>query len=228
MSNRLLASLPPDDFARIQAHLKPTPVRVGQIFQRPNEPIEHVIFMRAGVASFTTVMRDGSIIETATIGREGMLGIDAFYGATLSNGESMLQVGDGEADLMPLQAFRDELARGGPFYDAVQRYSLALLTLVMQSAACLALHEVQERCARWLLMAHDRVDGDEFYLSHEFLASMLGSTRPTVSVAAGVLQRAGLISYRHGRITILDRPGLEAASCECYSTVRDNFARLSI
>lgn len=226
--NRLLASLPPDDLARVRTHLRTVPVHARDVFQRPGERFDQVLFLRSGVASFTTLMSDGTMIETATVGREGLVGVDAFYGSDVATWESLLQVGDDEADAMSLEAFREELARRGPFFDTVRRFSLALMTLVMQSAACLALHEVQERCARWLLMTHDRVDGDEFHLSHEFLASMLGSTRPTVTLAAGALQRAGLISYKHGRITILDRAALERASCECYSTVRENFARLGV
>ena len=121
-----------------------------------------------------------------------------------------------------------ELDRRGPFFDCIQRYAQGFLSLMMQSTACMALHPVQERCCRWLLMTHDRVRSDQFHLSHEFLAMMLGSTRPTVTAVAGTLQRAGLIKYVHGRITILDRQRLEAASCECYSTVKKHFDRLGL
>ena len=140
----------------------------------------------------------------------------------------MLQVPDTNAEFMPVAAFKAELARRGPFFDKVLRYSQGLVALMIQSTACMALHAVQERCCRWLLMTHDRVGRDDFHLSHEFLAVMLGSTRPTVSLVAGTLQKAGLISYTHGRVHILDRRGLEAASCECYATVRARFDSLGL
>jgi CRP-like cAMP-binding protein len=123
-------------------------------------------------------------------------------------------------------AFKAEMDARGCLFKGVQRYSHALVMLMMQSAACTALHGIQERCCRWLLMTHDRIGEDVFHLSHEFLAMMLGATRPTVTVVAGVLQKAGLISYKHGRIRIHDRAGLEAGSCECYATVKAHFDRL--
>ena len=143
-------------------------------------------------------------------------------------GETMLQVPDSSAEVMTAEVFRRELDRRGPFYDSIHRYAQALLTLLMQSSGCLALHPVHERCCRWLLMTHDRVHRDDFHLSHEFLAMMLGSTRPTVSTVAGMLQKAGLITYTYGHITILDRPGLEAGACECYSTVKAHYDRLRL
>ena len=130
--------------------------------------------------------------------------------------------------VMSAEVFKREIQRGGPFHECVQRYSQGLLMLMMQSTGCMALHPVQERCCRWLLMTHDRVHQDEFHLSHEFLAMMLGSTRPTVTLVAGTLQKAGLIKYTHGRIKILDRNGLEQSSCECYATVKGHFDRLGL
>lgn len=144
------------------------------------------------------------------------------------SGETMMQVPDTNAEVMSAGDFKRELARDGPFHEGVHRYSQGLLMLIMQSTGCMALHPVQERCCRWLLMTHDRVRQDEFHLSHEFLAMMLGSTRPTVTIVAGTLQKAGLIKYTHGRITILDRKSLEDASCECYATVRGHFDRLGL
>jgi CRP-like cAMP-binding protein len=142
--------------------------------------------------------------------------------------ETMLQVPDTDAEVMTVDAFKKEMTRPGAFQDCVLRYWQGFQTLIMQSTACMALHPVQDRCCRWLLMAHDRVHRDEFELSHEFLAMMLGATRPTVTVVAGTLQKAGLIRYRHGRLTILDRKSLEGASCECYETVKAHFDRLGL
>jgi CRP-like cAMP-binding protein len=130
--------------------------------------------------------------------------------------------------MMSVGAFRAELDRRGPFYDCIQHYSQGLVILMMQSTACMALHPVQERCCRWLLMTHDRIRRDDFQLSHEFLAMMLGSSRPTVTLVAGLLQKAGLIQYTHGRLVILDRAGLEGAACECYATVKGHFDRLGL
>jgi len=203
-------------------------LKVKQILHRRNEKIRDVFFPNGGVASVTTVMRDGSMVEIATIGDEGMVGINAFFGPALMSGEAMMQVPDTNAEMMSVAAFRTELDRRGPFYDCIQLYSQGLVILMMQSTACMALHSVKQRCCRWLLMTHDRVRRDDFELSHEFLAMMLGSTRPTVTLVAGVLQRAGFIKYVHGRMVILDRPSLEAASCECYSTVKQHFDRLGL
>jgi CRP-like cAMP-binding protein len=129
---------------------------------------------------------------------------------------------------MSIESFRRELERSGPFREGVHRYSQGLMGLMMQSAACLALHSVQQRCCRWLLMAHDRVARDQFQLSQEFLAAMLGSTRPTVNAVASALQKSGVLRYVHGRLTILDRAGLERGACECYGTVRDLFTKLHL
>jgi CRP-like cAMP-binding protein len=226
--NKLLACLPREEFARLRPALTTVPMTVKQILHAVNEPIREVFFMNGGVASMTTVMNDGSMVEIATIGDEGVVGINAYFGSGMVSGETMVQVPDTSAEVMSVQTFTRELARRGAFHDCVHRYSQALLMLIMQSTGCVALHPVQARCCRWLLMTHDRIREDQFKLSHEFLAMMLGSTRPTVTLVAGTLQKAGLIKYTHGRITIIDRPGLEAASCECYFTVKGHFDRLGL
>jgi CRP-like cAMP-binding protein len=227
-SNKLLASLPPEDFDRLRPHLRTIPLRTKQVLHALNEPIREVFFPNGGVCSITTVMADGSMVEIATVGDEGFVGINAFFGGDIVAGETMLQVPDGSAEALSVEPFNDEIARRGALFECAQRYSQGLLTLMMQSTACVALHSVQERCCRWLLMTHDRVRRDQFILSHEFLAMMLGSTRPTVTVVAGTLQHAGLIKYSHGKITILDRTRLEEASCECYATVKAHFDRLGL
>jgi CRP-like cAMP-binding protein len=226
--NRLLACLPDDDFHRIQSVITTIPTAVRQSFHKHGERIDHVYFPNGGVASVTAMMQDGGTVEVATVGDEGVLGVAAMFGDGPSAGETMMQVPDTNAERMSADAFRAELDQHGALYECVNRYSHALLNLIMQSTACMALHPVQERCCRWLLMTHDRVHRDEFQLSHEFLAMMLGSTRPTVTVIAGTLQQAGLIRYKHGRITIQDRGALEAASCECYQITKTNFDRLGL
>jgi CRP-like cAMP-binding protein len=208
--------------------LKTIPVKAKQVFHRLNEPVTQVFFPNGGVASVTAAMKNGSMVEIATVGDEGLVGISAMFGDRTVGGATMMQVSDTDAEVLSVEVFRQELDRRGAFFECTQRYSQGYLILMMQSTACIALHPVHKRCARWLLMTHDRVRQDEFHLSHEFLAMMLGSTRPTVTVVAGSLQKAGLIKYRHGRVTILDRRKLEAAACECYSTVKAHFDRLGL
>jgi CRP-like cAMP-binding protein len=165
-----------------------------------------------------TVLNDGSMVEVATIGREGMLGVSAVLNGDPSPAAAMVQ---GETDTcyrMPADVFRQEIDRGDVFHDLMARYSQALGGFIMQSTACNAVHSVEQRLARWLLMAHDRVGKNEFPLTQEFVAMMLGVSRPTVTVVAGTLQKAGLITYHRGHLTIVDREKLEAASCECYVT----------
>jgi CRP-like cAMP-binding protein len=173
-------------------------------------------------------MKDGSMVEIATVGDEGLVGIDAFFGNVLMSSETMVQVPDTDAEVMTAEVFRQEMNRPGAFQECVLRYWQGFQKLIMQSTACMALHPVQDRCCRWLLMAHDRVRRDEFELSHEFLSMMLGTTRPTVTVVAGTLQKAGLIRYRRGHLTVVDRKNLEGAACECYATVKAEFDRLGL
>jgi CRP-like cAMP-binding protein len=156
------------------------------------------------------------MVEVATIGREGMIGVSAVMDGTPVTSAAMVQ---GETDTcyrMKVEAFRREVDRRGAFHELMAHYAQALFGFVAQSTACNAVHSVEQRLARWLLMAHDRMGSDEFALTQEFVAMMLGATRPTVTVVAGTLQRAGLITYHRGHVTIVDREQLESASCECY------------
>lgn len=226
--NRLLAGLPSADFQRLRPHLTTRSTAIKQVFYALNQPVREVFFPNGGVASVTTVMKNGSMVEIATVGDEGLLGISVLFGDDPIGGETMMQVPDTDAEVLPVAIFKREIERRGAFHACVQRYSQGFLIQTMQSTACMALHPVVERCCRWLLMTHDRMRRDDFHLSHEFLAMMLGSTRPTVTVVAGTLQKAGFIKYVHGQITILDRAGLEGASCECYRTVKDHFDRLGL
>lgn len=228
--NQLLASLPAEDLLRILPDLKTIPINAKQVLQRAGEPLEHVYFLNGGVGSVTTVLSDGRMVEAATIGDEGMLGIEAFLseGAT-APGETLIQVPDtngGSAEMMSVESFRREVARQGALFDLLGRYTQVVIAQMMQSTACNALHDVEQRCARWLLMTHDRMHEQDFSLSHEFLAVMLGVRRPTVTLVAGTLQRAGLIRYTHGRVTVLERRNLEQAACECYPIIRGHFNRL--
>jgi CRP-like cAMP-binding protein len=225
--NRLLASLPAHEFDRLVPHLTTIPTQVRQMFHTKGEPLGAVYFPNGGVASITTLMNDGRLVEVATVGNEGIVGIEAYLGVdAVALGDTMMQVAGTSAEMMTVASFRHALVAHRDFAGLVSRYAQVVVAQMMQSTACNALHPVQQRCARWLLTTHDRMQRQDFSLSHEFLAVMLGVARPTVSIVAGGLQDAGLIRYRRGRMTILDRDGLQTASCECYAVVRAQFDRL--
>ena len=225
--NRLLSALPDEDFRRILPGLTIIPIPAKKVLQKQGEPIRQVYFPNGGVCSITTVLADGTTVEAATIGDEGMLGVEAFLtDDAVAPGETVVQVPDTDAVMMSAEDLRREVAEHGALSDLLGRYTQTVIASMMQTTACNALHQVQQRCARWLLMTHDRMHQENFNLSHEFLAVMLGVQRPTVSVVAATLQEAGLISYSHGRVTVRDRRGLEAAACECYPIIRGYFDRV--
>src|SRR5438034_4675888 len=215
-ANNLLAALPADDYARLAPTLGIIPLKLKRFLHKPGEAVDQVYFPGGGFASVVTVLKDGSMVEVATIGREGMLGMSAALSREPSPAATMVQAETDTCYTMSAEAFRKEMDRRGAFYDLLTRYGQALIGFIMQSTACNAVHSVEQRLARWLLMAQDRMGTEEFPLTQEFVAMMLGATRPTVTVVAGTLQRAGLITYHRGRVTILDREKLESASCECY------------
>jgi CRP-like cAMP-binding protein len=225
--NRLLAALPTDDFRRLVPCLKTVPIRVKQVLLKCGEPLRDVYFPNGGVASITTTLLDGTTIEAATVGDEGMVGIEAFLTAdAVAPGDVLIQVPDTSAERMSVEDFRRETAESGAFHDLIARYTQVVIAQMMQTTACNAMHDVRQRCARWLLMTHDRMHQADFHLSHEFLAGMLGVQRPTVSVVAETLQEAGLIRYTRGHVTVCDRKGLEATACECYPIIQAHFNRL--
>jgi CRP-like cAMP-binding protein len=225
--NQLLAALPADDFRRLRPHLKTVPIRVKQVLHTRGKPLDAVYFLNGGVASITTTLSDGTRMEAATVGHEGVLGIDAFLSAdAVAAGDTLVQVPDTNAERLDIHHFRRELAHRGALHHLMGHYAHVFIAQMIQTSACNARHQVPQRCARWLLMAHDRMQEHDFTLSHEVLAVMLGARRPTVSAVAATLQEAGLIRYVHGHMTVLDRKRLERASCECYSIIRAHFARL--
>ena len=214
--NRLLAALPAAEYTRILPSLTVVPLTLKNVLHKPGEPIQDVYFPGGGFCSMLTVLEDGGMVEIATIGREGMVGVSAVLDGMPVTSAAMVQ---GETDTcyrMKVDAFRREVDRHGAFHELMVHFAQALFGFVAQSTACNAVHSVEQRLARWLLMARDRMGSDEFPLTQEFVAMMLGATRPTVTVVAGTLQKAGLITYHRGHVTIVDRERLEAASCECY------------
>jgi CRP-like cAMP-binding protein len=191
----------------------------------PNEPIEYVYFPNSGIISLVNLTEDGGTVEAATVGNEGMVGLPLLLGTDRMIGQAITQI-VGDALRMKADVFKQEVTPASPLYSLLLRYTQALMNLISQSVACNCLHSVEDRCCRWLLLCQDRVESDEFPLTQEFLAQMLGVRRASVSVVAATLQKAGLIRYRRGKITILDRLGLEAASCECYQIVKQELDRL--
>lgn len=226
--NRLLAGLPDTDYRRLLSDLRTSSVERNQVVQYGGEPIRHVYFPNGGVFSVTAVLPDGATVEAASVGDEGMLGIEAFFGnAGIAPGHTIIEVPDGTMTRLDVGVFQREMQAGGALQGLVGMYVPFFLAQTMHVAACNALHHIQQRVARWLLMAQERADqGPELRVSHEFLSTMLGARRPTISVAAAALQRAGVISYSHGRVTVRDRNALEAAACPCYGVMRAQLRKL--
>jgi CRP-like cAMP-binding protein len=215
--NLLLAKLPPADFQRIRQSLVTIPLVLKNVLHKRGEPIEDVYFPASGFCSILTVLDDGSMVEVATVGREGMVGVTVILDSRPpATSVAMVQAATEVCYRMSVRAFRREFDRRGSFYTLLSRYAVAHLGFVMQSTACNAKHTIEQRLARWLLLAHDRVGKDEFPMTQEFLAMMLGASRPAVTVIAGSLHRAGLVSYHRGVVRIENRVKLEHASCECY------------
>ncbi len=223
--NRLLAALPPEDLARLWPRLQPVELAIRQVLYAPEEPATAVYFPESGYLSRLAPMDDGDSAEVGLIGSEGMAGLSVLLGGDHESFEIMVQV-PGTGLRMEAGAFREEVDRIPSLRTLLHRYALAHFEQVARSAACNGRHNIEQRLARWLLMAHDRVEADEFPMTHEFLSMMLGVRRAGVTVAAGTLQKAGLIRYERGRMQITDRPGLEAASCECYGIARRAYDRL--
>ena len=223
--NRLLAGLPARAYQKLAPSLERVPLEFKQVLLDQGAPVDYVYFVECGVCSVLRLTPDESPIEIATIGKEGMVGLPLLLGDEVSAEEVMCQV-PGEALRLGASAFVSQVDQNPDLRRLCLRYTHALLGQVAQGTACNRIHDVEERAARWLLLTHDRVEGDEFPLTQEFLAQMLGVRRQAVNVAAGMLQQAGLISYVRGVVRILDRKGLEEASCECYAVIRADFARL--
>jgi len=223
--NRILAALPADELERIQPRMEPVELPLRKVLIDPNRPIQHVYFVEEGVVSMLGVMKQGTAVETAIVGTEGMVGVPVFLGTDRMAGQAFTQV-SGHALRMRVEDFRAALARGGVLPVLLGRYTQALMTLLSQNSACNRVHSAQQRCARWLLLTADRAGRETIDLTHLFLSQMLGVRRATVTEIAGALQAGGLIEYTRGRITIVDRPGLEAACCECYGVVVSEFDRL--
>jgi CRP-like cAMP-binding protein len=224
-SNRLLTLLREADRKRLRRHLEPVVLEYRRPLYNAFEPIEFVHFIESGVGSLVLTMANGQAAEVGTIGNEGFVGLPVLLGDDTGPTSIYVQV-PGEGLRMKAKTFREELERSAPMRATMLRYAHAFFNQVAQSAACASLHPLEQRCCRWLLMTHDRMQSDEFLLTHEFLAMMLGVRRAGVTVSAAGLKRAGLIRYKRGSVTIIDRGGLEQRSCECYGVAKREFDRL--
>jgi len=224
-SNKLLKTLSAKSIKASGNALEPVDLPLGRVLHESGKKITHVYFPAVGVASIVNEPTPGQVVEVATIGNEGMVGLPILLGVESMPSRAFMQV-PGNGFRLTTREFRKLLKREPKFHKLLLRYNLAVLNQIAQSVSCNRLHEVHERCARWLLQTHDRVEGDVFQLTQEFLGQMLGVHRPTVSVAAGMLQRAGMIDYSRGTITIRDRKGLEKASCPCYKIIVRDYERL--
>jgi CRP-like cAMP-binding protein len=225
LGNAVLDLLPNDEAERLWPLLEPRHVLRGTIVYNDVTPLSEVYFPTTCVLSAVTIMLDGTTVEIGTIGHEGIGGVQTALHMRRVPGELICQV-EGDAYVMNADVFENAVDESPALRMAVYRYLQSLLNLMSQSIACNRLHGLLERCARWLLMTRDRARSDNFYLTQEFLAYMLGVRRSGVSIAAGTLAQAGFIQYRRGNITIVDSKGLESASCECYRVVRDRTERL--
>lgn len=217
--NGLLRTLPKDQYDRLLAQCETVSLTAKEVLYEPGAPLAYVFFPKSGVISLLVIMDDGRSVEVGMVGNEGMIGVSAVLGAHHSPTRVVTQLG-GESLRVDAEWFREEVGVGGPLTALLHRYVHVILSQRAQLAACSHLHSVQERMCRWLLTVHDRIGVDRFPLTQEFLAQMLVVRRPSVTVSAGDLQRAGLIQYTRGWVTILDRDGLEKASCECYGVIR--------
>ena len=224
--NLLLDALPPHVRASLEPHLERVTLEIGDTLARAGERWSHLYFLEGASASVLQRMHDGSAIEVSTVGNEGVVGLPVFLGADRCDCDIIAPI-PGPALRAHVRAIRTASSEHPALLDVVHRYTQAYLAQVAQNAACNQLHRLDQRCARWLLMAHDRVGrADAIPLKHEYLAMMLGVHRPAVTVAVGALKSQGFIGYRRGRIHLLDRAGLEAAACECYRVVREHFDQL--
>lgn len=222
--NRLLALLPEEDYQAIAPHLQLVPTPFSTVLFKRGKPIEYAYFPCSGAHSVLAVMQDGAMVEVGTVGNEGMSTIDLLIGSDVATETTVCQI-PGESWRMPAARFKEAVAGDTALRRIAQRYLQAYISQVSQSVACNRLHSIEERFARWVLMSHDRVSGSEVQLTQEYLAIMLGVHRPSVSLVARTFQQAGIIKYSRGMITVLDRPALEEACCECYFLVRRQFER---
>jgi CRP-like cAMP-binding protein len=223
--NHLLDALPASDYERLLPHLELVPMRLGDVLYESGVQLRYVYFPTTAILSLLYVMEDGASAEIAIVGNEGILGISLFMGGETTPSRAVVQSA-GHAFRLKADLLKTEFGRFGPTMHLLLRYTQALITQMAQTAVCNRHHSVDQQLCRWLLLSLDRLQTNELSMTQELIANMLGVRREGVTEAAGKLQDAGLISYKRGQITVLDRPRLEARSCECYQVVKTEFDRL--
>ena len=223
--NHLLDALPTSDYERLASHLELIPMKLGDVLYEPGVKLRYVYFPTTSIVSLLYVMEDGASAEIAIVGNEGILGISLFMGGETTPSRAVVQSA-GHGYRLKAELLKNEFGRFGPTMHLLLRYTQALITQMAQTAVCNRHHSVDQQLCRWLLLSLDRLSSNELSMTQELIANMLGVRREGVTEAAGKLQDVGLIRYRRGRITVLDRPGLEARSCECYQVVKTEFDRL--
>ena len=225
--NHLLNCLEPRAFERVAKKLTRVKLRAKEVVYKPNEPIDHVFFPENAVVCMMTIMSNGDTIEAATVGREGASWISASVGAPSMPCETIVVI-EGTAFRLPIAELDRELKENGHFRDILTEYSHALLIATMRTSSCNGLHGLQERCARWVLMTLDRVESDRFEVTKEFLAQLLGTNRPTVSVLVSVLEKVGILNVEGRWVILADRNRLEEAACECYDVIRKTYEAVGL
>jgi CRP-like cAMP-binding protein len=220
--NRLLAAIQPASRERLAPYFEEVEVKLGTTVCEAGGVLNHAYFPDGAVLSLLTVLENGSAIETANIGREGAFGLFAAMYSRTSFNRSLVQL-QGNLIRVPIKILQVEFEQNAQIRNLFVSYSETQLAQIQQTVACNSMHTTQERICRWLLMMHDRADGEELTYTHEFLAAMMGVSRKSVTLAAQALQKAGFIDYRRGKMQVVDRPGLENASCECYSVIKERF-----
>ena len=224
-SNQLLAALQEADWQRLQPHLEPVEMPLGQVLYESGRPMSHVYFPTTAIVSLLYVMENGASAEIAVVGYEGVVGITLFMGGGTTPSRGVVQSA-GMGVRLSAQRIKDEFNRSGPVMHLLLRYTQALIAQMVQTAACNRHHSLDQQLCRWLLLSLDRLPGNELVMTQELIANMLGVRREGVTEAALKLQAAGLIRYARGRITVLDRKGLELRTCECYGVVKHEYDRL--
>jgi len=223
--NHLLAALPTAEFERLAAHLELVPLPLGEVLYEPGGQLQHAYFPTTSIVSLHYVMESGASAETAGVGNEGVVGISLFMGGDTTPSSAVVQTA-GHAYRLESRRLKDEFKLGGLMQHLMLRYTQALITQVTQTAVCNRHHSVEQQLCRWLLLTLDRVSSRELVMTQELVASMLGVRREGITEAAGKLKHAGLISYRRGHISVLERSGLETRVCECYAVVKKEIGRL--
>lgn len=223
--NHVLAALPTSDYERLNRHLELVPLPLGSVLYESGAELSHLYFPTDSIVSLLYILADGASAEIAVVGNEGVIGISLFMGGATTPSRAVVQSA-GHAYRLPVKVLKEEFARAGIMQQVLLRYTQALITQMAQTAVCNRHHSVDQQLCRWLLLSLDRLGADELVMTQELIANMLGVRREGVTEAAGMLQDAGLIRYRRGHITVLDRPGLEARTCECYVVVKREYDRL--